>query len=797
MREEGAVSKKHYRVQRGEPGCHEITRIVNGEPVIENLPVALASPSLSSLPALTIEDSRGLLLSRDKTANLRFTLITTLSKEAAKECGPKVKIIDRLLALYNGGLLLPGVLKELGPISQRTFYRFLEAFKDKAIEGLAPQYGRSGRKPFAQITTVEKQFLRQFLLNQNHPKIADAIRRCKYHLGEHSPSSPATLRRYVNEFRSEFHDVWTLDREGQKAWNDKDAPYQDRAWWTLEVGEILVADGHKLNFQVINPHTGKPSRAVLIMFWDWFSSYPAGWEVMLTENVQCVATALRNSILTLGKIPQCVYLDNGKAFKAKCFNKKIVLEETELPGIFERLGTDVIFTMKYNAQAKPLERIFGVLEWLERQMRSFVGNSINDKPANLRPNEDRAKKLRGDSIPKLDQVNDMIRQWRDFYAVQPLRGRKNQTARELFEPGRGPGVDLKALCFLMLKTEVKGIRRKRLTFDGFDWTGDCLYGIKSRVIVRYSLSDRNQIFVFNLKDKFLGIVEPVDFTAPRDHEAGRRIIAERRRWLRQTKALSNMAKTASPELIDLISRKNPELLEYIETQEAKKPENKRISPFADNPESEMPIKEETDKVDMAADHGSSPLSCPRFKNSYEMYEWFFTNDLEKYKIVDLGWIDWFEDGYSYKGLYENESGQSYLKYLRSNHPIKSEHNGNDPSNWKDYSLGHDPAIERRWKHIKNTIIVDPISGLSRPAEEPQFQNERTGYEFYRGIEKRFPGTLTGADWEEIKKYEATREWDLCFFEREIDRLRRTVVTNLIEDDFDRTPSSHFEVKDEG
>ena len=431
-----------------------------------------------------------------------------LSKEATKECGPedkiKVKTIERLLGLYNGGLLLPGVFKELKSVSIRTFYRFLEGLKDKGIDGLAPQYGFSGRKPFVEVTLAEKQFLRQFLLNQNRPKIADAIRRCKYYLGKDSPSSPATLRRYVNTFKGEFHDVWTLDREGYKAWNDKDAPYQDRAWWTLKVGEILVADGHKLNFKIINPHTGKESRAVLVMFWDWYSSYPVGWEVMLTENVQCVATALRNAIITLGKIPECIYLDNGKAFKAKCFTKKIILEETEIPGMFARLGINIIFAMKYNAQAKPVERIFGVFEWLERQVDSFTGNSISDKPAGLKPNEDRAKKLRGEYTPKLDQVNDLIRQWRDFYAIQPLRGRKNQTAQELFESGRGSGVDPKALCFLMMKAEVKGVRRSRLTFDGFDWTGECLYGFKQKVIVRYSYSDRSRIFVFNLEDRFIG-----------------------------------------------------------------------------------------------------------------------------------------------------------------------------------------------------------------------------------------------------------------------------------------------------
>jgi len=382
------------------------------------------------------------------------------------------------------------------------------------------------------------------------------------------------------------------------------------------------------------------------MFWDWYSSYPVGWEVMLTENVQCVATALRNAIIMLGKTPDCVYLDNGKAFKAKCFTKKIVLEETEIPGMFARLGIDTIFAMKYNAQAKPIERIFGVLEWLEREVDSFTGSSIKDKPANLLPNEGRAKKLRGDFTPRLDQVNDLIRQWRDFYASQPLRGRKNHTAQELFDPGRGPGVDPKALCFLMMKAEVKRVFRERLTFDGFDWTGDCLYGLNSRVLVRYSLSDRGQIYVFSLQEKFIGIVTPVSASAPRDHEAGRRIISERNQAFRQTKALSALAKRASPETIDLLSRKAPGLIEYIQQEETKK-ESPKLSPFIkdDNAPQAVCMPEEPETPEQGV---SGPGFHPGAGSTPEGESPFFYSDSDKFEWLmkqtfinprDQAWLD--------------------------------------------------------------------------------------------------------------------------------------------------------------
>ena len=68
-----------------------------------------------------------------------------------------------------------------------------------------------------------------------------------------------------------------------------------------------------LNFQVINPFTNRPARAVLAGFLDWKSGALIGYEIMMTENTQCIASALRNAIINLGMIPKVVYQDNGRA----------------------------------------------------------------------------------------------------------------------------------------------------------------------------------------------------------------------------------------------------------------------------------------------------------------------------------------------------------------------------------------------------------------------------------------------------------------------------------------------------
>lgn len=131
-------------------------------------------------------------------------------------------------------------------------------------------------------------------------------------------------------------------REGEKAYHDKVEAYIERDISKLEVGDVLIADGHILNFQVINPFTGKPTRATLVGFLDWKSTALVGYEIMMTENTQCIASALRNSILNLGLIPKVVYQDNGKAFKAKYF-QHTDFDEAGFNGIYSNLGIKSVF----------------------------------------------------------------------------------------------------------------------------------------------------------------------------------------------------------------------------------------------------------------------------------------------------------------------------------------------------------------------------------------------------------------------------------------------------------------------
>ncbi len=161
-----------------------------------------------------------------------------------------------------------------------------------------------------------------------------------------------------------------------KALKDKVEPYIVRDVSMLEVGQVLIADGHTLNFQVINPFTGRPSRATLIGFLDWKSGGLVGYDIMLEENTQNIANALRNAILNMDKVPEYVYQDNGRAFKSKFFNGDSKFEELGFTGVYKKLGITPVYATPYNARAKVIERFFlDFQESFEKLMPSYIGTS--------------------------------------------------------------------------------------------------------------------------------------------------------------------------------------------------------------------------------------------------------------------------------------------------------------------------------------------------------------------------------------------------------------------------------------
>ena len=544
-------------------------------------------------------------------------------KEFRKKSNNKLQADYDFVNLHNTS---SGYLFEiLGKISRGTLHRWKNIINGtEDYTKLIPQYKYAKVDEYRTCLTDEEiKIFMGFLLHPNRLCIGKAIALTKYKLQQQGQSyfpADITFRKYANWFKKNNYDKWVLARDGEKALSDKVEPYIKRDASLLEVGDILVADGHKLAFQVINPFTGKPCRATLVGFLDWKSTALVGYEIMLEENIQCVASALRNAIINLDMIPKVVYQDNGRAFRAKYFTDNKGFTELGFQGLYSKLGIETVFARPYNARAKVIERFFKEFqEGFEKLLPSYIGSAIQNKPAYLMRNEKLHKQLHNDFVPTLAETIKMIEMWLNFKNSQPCPNAPNKTIAEILESRKRQNIDINLLDDLMLATEVKTIQRNGIRFLNCDYFDERLYGFKSKVLIKYNLFDLTSIKVYTTKGEYICTAERVTETHPMakllgtvtDFEDYKQKIVKQRKLHKKT---INAVKTYLS---------NDEV-KYLETKMLEENSNPVQTEFKDRSKGVQKI----------------------FKNNSEKFEYLIKNNPQD------KWIENFKQTKEYKLLYE-------------------------------------------------------------------------------------------------------------------------------------------------
>lgn len=540
--------------------------------------------------------------------------------EFRKKSNNKLQADYDFVKLHNtSNSYLFGILGKISRGSLHRWYSMLNGTED--YTKLLPQYKYSSVDDYRTVLNDEEiKIFMALLLHPNRLSIGKAIALTKYKLREQGQSfipADITFRRYAKWFKDNNYDKWILARDGEKALSDKVEPYIKRDASLLEVGDVLVADGHKLAFQAINPFTGKPCRATLVGFLDWKSTALVGYEIMLEENTQCIASALRNAIINLDMIPKVVYQDNGRAFRAKYFTDNKGFTELGFQGLYSKLGIETVFARPYNARAKVIERFFKEFqEGFEKLLPSYIGSSIQDKPAYMMRNEKFHKNLHTEYIPTIDATIKMLEMWLGFKNSQPCPNAPGKTIAEVLSERKRQNIDINILDDLMLSTEVKTIQRNGIKFLNCDYFDERLYGFKSKVLIKYNLFDLTNIKVYTPKGEYLCTAERVTETHPmakllgdvKDYEDYKQKIVRQHQLKKKT--------------VESVKK-------YLKTEDIKLLETE-LGTQNDLP----PFKTNSKRVQTL------------FKNNSEKYEYLVAND------PNNSWVTEFKNTKEYRLLYE-------------------------------------------------------------------------------------------------------------------------------------------------
>ena len=465
----------------------------------------------------------------------RFDLLKTWINYR-ENCGKnKTEADNDFEQLYNEFNTYPKLKEKLGKTSVKTLYNWSNTPGwTNDYTKLAPQFNYGGAR--TTLPSHHANILLNYVKHPNALKVSEMIRAAKAEMidaGIHDLYGDSTYRQWIENWKRKNYDEWLLTRHGEKALNDKNIPDCLRDKERLEVGDLLIIDGHVNNYEIINPVTGKPKRMMTVAVYDYYSDVPLGWEIMPTESTWAIASALRRALLRLGQSitggtefalkGRVINIDNGRAEKSKWFLGD--LKNSGIQGLFYKVFERVLISQAYHGQSKTIERFFGTMAELERSMISYTGTSIESKPARMMRNEKFLKavyeKMTGGITMTMDQAHMLTAVWLDTYA-----GRKHQdgahkgySPKGMFESSVKRLIEQSdfterlisrnELNYLMMEEQIKTLYKNGIKFNGeYYWT-DRFYFMekgegKFNFNIKYDRSALNSIYVYDENGKLIG-----------------------------------------------------------------------------------------------------------------------------------------------------------------------------------------------------------------------------------------------------------------------------------------------------
>jgi putative transposase len=444
----------------------------------------------------------------------------------------------------------------LGSVSIKTLYRWLTTLEESKWDfvSLSPNYKRDKG---INLEPVEINAILKYIKYPTKLKISEIIRWSIADLNEAGYNfnrSEDTYRRFIEDWKSKNYDLWLLHREGEKALNDKCAFYIKRDKNAVNVGDILVLDGHTLNFEITLPFPPyKQKRMTLITVNDFRSDMVLGWEIMLSENKYAIANAVRRALIFLGRIcgeeemalkGRILQMDNGRANKSIYLlggtdNKRSRWFEQDFntlgfKGLFEKFFEGVQIAKPYHGQSKAtVERFFGVFAELERMTLTYSGISIDNKPPRMSRNEKLHKEVfrnaTNGNLIDIESAHLMIAQWLELYSTRKHAGGywKGLSPAEIMlenipvlkqQPDYNTRLlPLANLNYMMLEEKVTTLHRRGITFEGYDYMNPALYNIekgKVNLKIKYDRLNKNSILVFDEAGNFICEASRTDLVHP-------------------------------------------------------------------------------------------------------------------------------------------------------------------------------------------------------------------------------------------------------------------------------------------
>jgi len=235
------------------------------------------------------------------------------------------------------------------------------------------------------------------------------------------PSADSFMKRLRNELSPSIIYYY---RHGFKKWNRKFGYYVKRDYAETMAGECWVSDHAQIDVGVIDPKTGKPTFAWLTSWQDFKTGRVlAGFYHVESPNQEHVLQSFYMAATVHG-LPEYIYCDNGKDFRAKSVTggrnqHRPKLDENEIHSLCGALNIIPIFAENYNAQAKIIERFHLCIKTdFSKHCVGYRGGNVVERPEKL------AKEIKAGELMPFKHADEALTDWIfNVFNKMPSNGR--------------------------------------------------------------------------------------------------------------------------------------------------------------------------------------------------------------------------------------------------------------------------------------------------------------------------------------------------------------------------------------
>lgn len=406
-------------------------------------------------------------------------------------------------------------------ISLDILYRKKKALENEDLSGVIDNRGKA-KKGYSKVPDEITCLFNHLYLNK-HMKVANCLEAMQLQFEE---NNRAELLQQIPSIDTLYRMVKRLPKalielsKGNKLYNDKCNPTIDRLYYGIEVNDIWVADGHKIDVVTVS-EDGKEThhRLTLTAFMDLRSGVFVGWVITSNPSSQATLLALRKAIMNTGTTPKFIYCDNGREYltrdiggKGHRTHKKVKIEMPRT--ILDRLGITMLNALPANGEAKHIERDFRDFTFLSSLFDTYCGSSIATRPERLKENLKAGKAPKDSELAQtVDKMIEGYFNFREYKgAVVEDRGKKKiDVYNEHLTKLRMPK-DENVLNLMMMRTTKMQTVNKNGVYvvqrgERLYYKNDTLHWLQGKkVYVRYDPEDLMSVRVYDPEDKLIDVV---------------------------------------------------------------------------------------------------------------------------------------------------------------------------------------------------------------------------------------------------------------------------------------------------